>query len=247
MAEAFFSTLLPFDGEYRHVSFMMRMTTILERLSRGVIERNEREERYNADRDKSSAGEGEVDQRNNNAISENRVPLISSYDVATAPDERSDIHQEGTINYTGHNIIPNDSFHSAGEGMSVDQQAMHDIPVSASSTINNVAQSFSNNNIPLNGFHGHAGMADYSNNNHDNNNLAALNVTDPYFVPEFWQIPLTADWELGFADSSLGPSYAYDYGPGSGTDDYYSTASQQDSPTFLSGNRPMDIVPGSYS
>lgn len=91
MAATFFSTLSPFDGNSRHIAFMVTMTTALERLARGVIERKEKEQRSAGNPD-ASAGKNEQS---------TSASLTSPHHAVTAP-ELSNL--QGPINYAEHAV-----------------------------------------------------------------------------------------------------------------------------------------------
>jgi hypothetical protein len=200
VAATFFATLIPNDWPCYHAKFMARMCANFERIARVVIEREDKAVKTRAGGDKPSRS------------------LSLGQTASTGPSQQT--HQ--TPQHTS----------SSAPGLGVE----HFPPVNSSSYVvpggpsastsspTTTTTNLSNNTLAPD----FAPYTAASNNNNNNNNNAPttshLNTIFPTTTmtnditsttpwPDFWQIPLTADWEFGNQFLSGVLSYNYNLQP----------------------------------
>ena len=201
MAAGFFSTLSPTSADCRHVLFMAKITTLLELLAREIIERNERKER-NAEKAKG----------NKSVDSSAAAPFKNeSYSTSDPPPEQLASHQRPDHHPVTVADIPNYSDHAsynyfpAGQGVSMPHNdhsgTIPGVPITTMSGPQNLTSTSLNGDNLL--FH-----------TGSQNEPALTATTGSQVVPEFWQVPLAADWEFVIPDQVPGGLYVpSDYYP----------------------------------
>ncbi|TQB72697.1 hypothetical protein MPDQ_006562 [Monascus purpureus] len=191
MAATFFTTLTPVDGAFRYSIFMSKMAVYFERMARMVVERNEKENR-------SLKGSNNNVNPNASPTMRERRPRNTPPSERTAQSRRLDRRPGPT--FEAHS--PNDlSVNSAGYAIPGSPATLN-VAMHANDYFQ-VAQGMpvtSANEIPnFNAALDHSSFT-FADNSGSPSTAASV-------IPEFWHVPLTADWEFGFPDQSFGDMY----------------------------------------
>lgn len=198
VAATFFATLIPNDWPCYHAKFMARMCANFERIARVVIEREDKAVKTRAGGDKQSRS------------------LSKGQTASTGPSQQT--HQ--TPQHTS----------SSAPGLGVERfppvnSSGYVVPGGSSTsttspTTTTINSNLSNNTLPPD----FAPYTTASNNNNNPPSTSHLDTISPATTmtnditntnpwPDFWQIPLTADWEFGNQFLSGVLSYNYNLQP----------------------------------
>lgn len=218
MAATFFATLIPGDGQRNYVGFITRMCTNLERIARTVVEKNEKLARDPDSKDKErrppatkrqglrATSASTSKQQRQSRTTAARQPINPS---AQAPSTTTHTHLpdisipetiEGLppVNSSGYVVpmSPGDDSQNANSSVS------NNVPTSArtdyttrgrtlEATTSSITSNYSTATSQIDQIYTTT-TSPQSNTLYSNNSATSTST-----IPEFWQIPLTAEWELG--------------------------------------------------
>lgn len=198
MATTFFATLKPADGPCSYASFMTEMAANFERIARVVVEKNEKEIRNNkgGTNNNSATMPSRKHSRKASTPLQGRVARRQRSSPPPPPTTNMEISNvEGLppINSAGY-VVPE----SPTDSTPVDPVFSNDsFPVtqgtSPLTSATSTAAAVDQGNVPRN----------------FSSPLANTIFPFPTTVPGFWQIPLTADWELGFGNQFPAGNFLY--------------------------------------
>lgn len=211
MAATFFATLIPGDGPSNYAGFMTRMSANLERIARMVVEKDERIARDIESKDKERRALGNKRQK-----SRARHRSTTTHTSTTTPGTAA-VHQQGmpkmasTSTTTG-SYMPGISIPEPVEGLPPVNSSGYLVPMSPDDTsqaptghANPTTTTLDHGNLPTG-----TTIPTWQQMGQTPSPLEMENMQSPFShnssagttttgsaIPEFWQIPLTADWEFG--------------------------------------------------
>ncbi|KAJ5602010.1 hypothetical protein N7510_011544 [Penicillium lagena] len=218
MAATFFATLIPGDGPSNYAGFMTRMSANLERIARMVVEKDERIARDLESKDKERRAPGSRRQNSRTSLapsSRSRHRSTTTRTSTTTPGTAA-VHQQAmprmpSASTTTGPYMPDISIPETVEGLPPVNSCGYVVPMSPGDTSQDpTCHTNSTTTLDHGDFSTGTTMPTWQQMGQtpsslemenmqspfSHNSSAATTSTGPAF-PEFWQIPLTADWEFG--------------------------------------------------
>ncbi|KAF7594775.1 hypothetical protein BBP40_008278 [Aspergillus hancockii] len=220
MAATFFATLIPGDGPCNYAKFMTKMCTNFERVARAVVEREQKATRTSDKHNQPGTFCRKLNEQKEKTVSSNEQSSPSSSSVN---NEIPQIEGFPRINSSGY-VVPESPSDTPDDLYSTDQAATNGFfqggfPASQPlETPSRPAQQSYTNPYPT-------------------DQPFPIYLTENMPQPELWQIPLTADWELGGQFLGLFGSQ-FDY---SGNNDPMSTMAAMAAPPMPSAAMNMGV------